>query len=163
MLRRSAQDPDNYQGFDPQIVGRQHRFVLGKHSGKGGVRAVYAALVARWLMPRPTPLYRPANCPCREAVRIARTLLLMACRTDIPQNIRPSVRSAKIASVAHTVTDELELDDLESVRTSDFFEVAYDAAVVQVNRLHTSCSASTTISRVRRSRVSQLVSSIVSG
>ena len=36
--------PDNYQGFDPQIVGRQHRFVLGKHSGKGGVRAVYAAL-----------------------------------------------------------------------------------------------------------------------
>ena len=36
--------PDNYQGFDPQLVGRQHRFVLGKHSGKGGVQAVYAAL-----------------------------------------------------------------------------------------------------------------------
>ncbi len=34
--------PDNYQGFDPQLVGRQHRFVLGKHSGKGGVLAVYA-------------------------------------------------------------------------------------------------------------------------
>jgi homocitrate synthase NifV len=34
--------PDNYQGFDPQLVGREHRFVLGKHSGKGGVQAVYA-------------------------------------------------------------------------------------------------------------------------
>ena len=36
--------PDNYQGFDPQLVGRQHRFVLGKHSGTGGVQAVYAEL-----------------------------------------------------------------------------------------------------------------------
>lgn len=36
--------PDNYQGFDPQLVGRQHRFVLGKHSGKVGVQAVYAQL-----------------------------------------------------------------------------------------------------------------------
>ena len=37
-------DPDNYQGFDPQLVGRHHRIVLGKHSGRGGVQAVYAAL-----------------------------------------------------------------------------------------------------------------------
>jgi homocitrate synthase NifV len=36
--------PDNYQGFDPRLVGRQHRFVLGKHSGKGGVQAVYTEL-----------------------------------------------------------------------------------------------------------------------
>ena len=36
--------PDNYQGFDPQLVGREHRFVLGKHSGKSGVQAVYATL-----------------------------------------------------------------------------------------------------------------------
>ena len=36
--------PDNYQGFDPQLVGREHRFVLGKHSGTSGVQAVYAAL-----------------------------------------------------------------------------------------------------------------------
>lgn len=36
--------PDNYQGFDPEIVGRQHRFVLGKHSGRVGVHAVYARL-----------------------------------------------------------------------------------------------------------------------
>ena len=36
--------PDNYQGFDPQLVGRQHRFVVGKHSGTRGVQAVYATL-----------------------------------------------------------------------------------------------------------------------
>lgn len=38
--------PDNYQGFDPGLVGRQHRFVLGKHSGKRGVQAVYSTLGA---------------------------------------------------------------------------------------------------------------------
>lgn len=37
-------NPDNYQGYDPEIVGRHHSFVLGKHSGKGGVQAVYATL-----------------------------------------------------------------------------------------------------------------------
>ncbi len=37
-------DPHNYEGFDPQLVGRHHRVVLGKHSGKGGVLAVYAAM-----------------------------------------------------------------------------------------------------------------------
>jgi len=36
--------PDNYQGFDPSIVGRQHRFVVGKHSGTSGVQAVLASL-----------------------------------------------------------------------------------------------------------------------
>ncbi|SDG57632.1 homocitrate synthase NifV [Propionivibrio dicarboxylicus] len=40
-------NPDNYQGFDPSLVGRQHRFVLGKHSGKVGVQAVYASLGER--------------------------------------------------------------------------------------------------------------------
>ena len=36
--------PDNYQGFDPRLVGRETRFVVGKHSGTQGVRAVYALL-----------------------------------------------------------------------------------------------------------------------
>lgn len=36
--------PDNYQGFDPGEVGRQHRFVLGKHSGSHAVQAVYRQL-----------------------------------------------------------------------------------------------------------------------
>jgi len=37
-------DPDNYQGFDPAIVGREHKVVLGKHSGTKAVRSVFAAL-----------------------------------------------------------------------------------------------------------------------
>jgi homocitrate synthase NifV len=37
-------DPNNYQGFDPQLVGRAHRVVLGKHSGSRSVQAVYASL-----------------------------------------------------------------------------------------------------------------------
>ena len=40
-------DPDNYQAFDPQIVGRSHRVVLGKHSGSKSVQMVYAGLGAR--------------------------------------------------------------------------------------------------------------------
>ena len=35
-------DPLNYQGIDPAEVGRNHRMVLGKHSGKQAVRQVYS-------------------------------------------------------------------------------------------------------------------------
>ena len=34
-------NPLNYQGFDPAEVGREHRLVLGKHSGAHAVRATY--------------------------------------------------------------------------------------------------------------------------
>lgn len=37
-------DPETYQGFDPREVGRDHRLVLGKHSGSKGVIAAYARL-----------------------------------------------------------------------------------------------------------------------
>ena len=37
-------DAANYQGFDPAELGRQHRLVLGKHSGSAGVRGAYARL-----------------------------------------------------------------------------------------------------------------------
>ena len=40
-------DPDNYQGFDPQLVGREHRIVLGKHSGRRAVQLVMARLGRR--------------------------------------------------------------------------------------------------------------------
>jgi len=36
--------PSNYQGFDPSLVGRSHRFVLGKHSGTHAVQAVMGRL-----------------------------------------------------------------------------------------------------------------------
>ncbi len=37
-------DPDIYQGFDPREVGRQHKLVVGKHSGAHGVIAAYASM-----------------------------------------------------------------------------------------------------------------------
>lgn len=37
-------NPLNYQGFDPVEVGREHRVVLGKHSGSGAVLSAYAHL-----------------------------------------------------------------------------------------------------------------------
>ncbi|GAB5604201.1 homocitrate synthase [Sideroxyarcus sp. TK5] len=35
-------DPDTYQGYDPVEVGRQHKLVVGKHSGAHGIIAAYA-------------------------------------------------------------------------------------------------------------------------
>ena len=37
-------DPNNYQAFDPCLVGRSHRIVLGKHSGSRAVQVVMARL-----------------------------------------------------------------------------------------------------------------------
>jgi len=37
-------DPANYEGFDPGLVGRHHRVVLGKHSGARAVQRVMAEL-----------------------------------------------------------------------------------------------------------------------
>ena len=39
-------DPRNYQGVDPAEMGRGHRLVLGKHSGRRAVRQAYAELLA---------------------------------------------------------------------------------------------------------------------
>ena len=39
-------DPHNYQGIDPAELGRGHRLVLGKHSGRCAVRQAYAELLA---------------------------------------------------------------------------------------------------------------------
>ena len=37
-------DPETYQGFDPREVGRNHKLVVGKHSGSHGVIAAYARM-----------------------------------------------------------------------------------------------------------------------
>ena len=37
-------DPDTYQGYDPVEVGRQHKLVVGKHSGAHGIIAAYASM-----------------------------------------------------------------------------------------------------------------------
>lgn len=44
-------DPLNYQGVDPGEVGRRHQLVLGKHSGRQGVRRAYADLLQMDLDP----------------------------------------------------------------------------------------------------------------
>lgn len=37
-------DKHNYQGVDPETLGREHKLVLGKHSGRNAVRSVFASL-----------------------------------------------------------------------------------------------------------------------
>lgn len=37
-------DVRNYQGIDPKLLGRDHKLVLGKHSGLGAVHAVFARI-----------------------------------------------------------------------------------------------------------------------
>ncbi len=40
-------DPANYQHIDPRELGRDHRLVLGKHSGSAAVRWAYGRLGIR--------------------------------------------------------------------------------------------------------------------
>jgi len=55
-------DPLNYQGIDPAEVGRHHRLVLGKHSGRHAVQMAYEQLLATIIDPdqaeRVLPLVR---------------------------------------------------------------------------------------------------------
>ena len=44
-------DPRNYQGIDPAELGRAHRLVLGKHSGRQAVRRAYAERLGVELSP----------------------------------------------------------------------------------------------------------------
>lgn len=39
-----VKDVRNYQGLDPQLLGRCHTLVLGKHSGLGAVQAVFSGI-----------------------------------------------------------------------------------------------------------------------
>ena len=44
-------DPTNYQPYDPALLGRSHRIVLGKHSGARAVRLIMARLgeeISEW-------------------------------------------------------------------------------------------------------------------
>ncbi len=55
-------DPLNYQGIDPAEMGRMHRLVLGKHSGRRSVLKVYEEILGLTLEPehaeRVLPLVR---------------------------------------------------------------------------------------------------------
>jgi homocitrate synthase NifV len=71
-------DPANYQGFDPDLVGRRHRIVLGKHSGPRAVQRVMADLghplsdsAARELLRRVRAFVAHAKHPPSEADLLA--------------------------------------------------------------------------------------------
>lgn len=49
-------NPSNYEGFDPAELGREHRTVLGKHSGSRAVRVAYHALGLPVVDPQVQPL-----------------------------------------------------------------------------------------------------------
>jgi homocitrate synthase NifV len=49
-----VKDARNYQGFDPAELGREHRLVLGKHSGSAGLRTACARLGLPALSPQQT-------------------------------------------------------------------------------------------------------------
>ena len=136
--------PDNYQGFDPQLVGRDHRVVLGKHSGKGGVQAVYSMLG------------RPVNDDEAEILvgdirdfvnRCKRPpspdeLLSMLARPPLEGGGRLSaettISTGKESLMNADTTDfALEIAELESAEDFlGYFNIAYDQAIVQINRLH---------------------------
>ncbi|MBN2887338.1 MAG: homocitrate synthase [Chromatiaceae bacterium] len=52
-------DPLNYQGIDPAELGRHHRFVLGKHSGRHALCQAYAELLHCELAPEQAELVLP--------------------------------------------------------------------------------------------------------
>lgn len=58
-------DPNNYQGVDPSVVGRNHQLVLGKHSGSQGVVHAYRQMgiaINRWQASRLLPVIRQFVC-----------------------------------------------------------------------------------------------------
>jgi len=146
--------PDNYQGFDPRLVGRQHRFVLGKHSGRGGVQAVYATLghtVAEAEAGQIMSSVRDfVNSTKRPPSSDELLTLLDVLRGDQPISPDSSMRNRAMTSHAsnpeislpdpnggNSTVDLEDMDDLESAEDFlNFFEIVYDPAVVHVNRLH---------------------------
>ncbi len=119
-------DPDNYQGFDPQLVCRSHRLVLGKHSGLGGVLAVYAQL-GRTVTPAEAAALLSS---IRDFVDTAKRA---PAHTELLSMLDYLRRNSMTAAAAFA-SDIAELESAEDFL--DYFEVAYDRSVVQVNRLH---------------------------
>ncbi|MDD5248192.1 MAG: homocitrate synthase [Rhodocyclaceae bacterium] len=120
-------DPANYQGFDPQLVGRSHRLVLGKHSGRGGVLAVYARLGRAVTPAEAAALLSAIRTFVAAAKRAPADPELLSMLDDLRRN----------AMTADAPILDSDIADLESAEDFlDYFDVAYDRSVVQVNRLH---------------------------
>lgn len=138
--------PDNYQGFDPQLVGRDHRVVLGKHSGKGGVQAVFGQLGRTVSDEESEQLLADIRAFVDRAKRPPSTNELISLLDDLKSNpgigsqssINHSNFHAKERPMnAHATDFESEMAELESAEDFlDYFNIEFDPAIVQVNRLH---------------------------
>ncbi len=62
-------DPDTYQGFDPVEVGRQHKLVVGKHSGAHGIIAAYATMGLNLSQAEARALLPDIRCCAERATR----------------------------------------------------------------------------------------------
>jgi homocitrate synthase NifV len=118
-------DPDNYQGFDPQLVGREHRIVLGKHSGRRAVQLVMARL----------------GCRIDDA---AAERLLEQVRSFVAKKKRPpadlellQLFDGGISAMTDSYDFADETADCESAEDFlEHFAIPFDRSVVQVYRLH---------------------------
>ena len=75
-------DPLNYQGVDPADLGRVHRLVLGKHSGRHAVQRIYAETLRLELQPdqaqRLLPLLRQFVTVTKRSPQAADLRILLA-------------------------------------------------------------------------------------
>ena len=132
-------NPLNYQGFDPLEIGREHRLVLGKHSGSRAVLAAYANLGIRLSEAQAQAMLLRIR---DHAVGNKRSpsgddLALLPGGGDVP-------RRAFLSSLDRTRHRQyLMTDTLQALSTLSaaeeffaFFSIPFEPAVVHVNRLH---------------------------
>ena len=54
-------DPNNYQGFAPELIGRSHTFVLGKHSGTHAIQTIFLQMGIELTKPQCQQLRQPLS------------------------------------------------------------------------------------------------------
>ncbi len=85
-------DPLIYQGLDPALVGREHRLVLGKHSGSRSVQASFARLGIELSLSDAgllLPAIRALAMRCKRAPRDEELLALRALCAPTPLSTAP--------------------------------------------------------------------------
>ena len=118
-------DPNNYQGFDPQLVGREHRIVLGKHSGRRAVQLVMARLGRRVEAAEAEGLLGRVRAFVGQRKRPPSDLELMQLFDGGNSTMTESYDFAAETSDCESAEDFLE-----------HFGIPYQRSVVQVYRLH---------------------------
>ena len=129
-----SKNPLNYQGFDPVEVGREHRVVLGKHSGSRAVRNAYAGLG----IPLTDAQAQGILLRIREHATVTKRAPDGEELRLFYLDSRDGRRRAFLRAANGTMANTLEtLGTLSAAE--EFFEhlgIPYDPAVIRVNRLH---------------------------